>query len=183
MTTDKQRIHSWLLIKKELWWIYVIVLSRTSFRVNPPSIVCLNGKELLSQNRRLIWSLSDSNEIWTHNHLVRERKLNHLAKLALTGWVLVYKLNDCRFESRCCHLNSDECLKMFRRKVSQWFCKFKFCEIFMKMGVSLPSSQVWQVRTNPVLIGWRSVKTTIYNAIKPWLLKLENRLENTVVYA
>ena len=133
MTTDKQRIHSWLLIKKELWWIYVIVLSRTSFRVNPPSIVCLNGKELLSQNRRLIWSLSNSNEIWTHNHLVRERKLNHLAKLALTGWVLVYKLNDCRFESRCCHLNSDECLKMFRRKVSQWFCKFKFCEIFLNI--------------------------------------------------
>ena len=87
----------------------------------------------LFSKRCLIWSLSDSNEIWTHNHLVRERKLNHLAKLALTGWVLVYKLNDCRFESRCCHLNSDECLKMFRRKVSQWFCKFKFCEIFLNI--------------------------------------------------
>ena len=29
-----------------------------------------------------IWSLSDGNGIRTHNHLVRKRTLNHLAKLA-----------------------------------------------------------------------------------------------------
>ena len=28
-------------------WLYVIILSRTSFRVNPHSIVCMNVKELL----------------------------------------------------------------------------------------------------------------------------------------
>ena len=39
-----------------------------------------------------IWSLSDSNTIWTHNHLVRKWTLNHLAKLAYSG-----------FESRCWH--------------------------------------------------------------------------------
>ena len=36
--------------------------------------------ELLSQNRRDILSLSDSNGIRTHNYLVRKRTLNHLAK-------------------------------------------------------------------------------------------------------
>ena len=34
---------------------------------------CLNLKELLVRNRRDIWSLSDSNGIRTHNHLVCKR--------------------------------------------------------------------------------------------------------------
>ena len=46
------------------------------------SIVCLNVNELLSQSRRHIWSLSNSNDIRTENHLVRKGTLNHLAKLA-----------------------------------------------------------------------------------------------------
>ena len=56
-------------------------MSRTSFRVNPYSIVCLYVKELFAWSSRHIWSLSDSNEIRIHNHLVRKRTLNHLAKL------------------------------------------------------------------------------------------------------
>ena len=40
----------------------------------------LNVKELVAQNRRDIWSLSDSNEIQTHNQLVFKQTLNHLAK-------------------------------------------------------------------------------------------------------
>ena len=31
--------------------LYVAIMSRTSFRVNPHSIVCLNVKELLAQSR------------------------------------------------------------------------------------------------------------------------------------
>ena len=58
--------------------LYVIIMSRTSFRVNPHSIVCLNVKELLARSRRYIWSLSDGNVIRTHNHLVCKRTLNHL---------------------------------------------------------------------------------------------------------
>ena len=54
-------------------WLYVIIMSRTSFRVNPHSIVCLNVKELLARSRRHIWRLSDSNVIRTDNHLVRKR--------------------------------------------------------------------------------------------------------------
>ena len=41
-------------------WLYVIIMSRTSFRVNPHFLLCLNVKERFAQNRRLIWSLSDS---------------------------------------------------------------------------------------------------------------------------
>ena len=41
-----------------------------SYRVNPHSIVCLNVNELLAWSRRHIWSLSDSNVIRTHNHLM-----------------------------------------------------------------------------------------------------------------
>ena len=42
----------------------------------------LNVKEFLARNRCIIWSLSDSNGIRTHNHLVCKRTRNHLAKLA-----------------------------------------------------------------------------------------------------
>ena len=50
-----------------------VIMSRKSFRVNPHFIVCLNVKELLAQSRRHIWSLSGSNGIRTHNHLVRKQ--------------------------------------------------------------------------------------------------------------
>ena len=43
---------------------------------------CLNVKELLARNRCDIWSLSNSNGIWTHNHLVQKRALKNLEKLA-----------------------------------------------------------------------------------------------------
>ena len=78
-----------------LHWLYVIIMPRTSFRVNLHSVVCLNVKELLARSRRHIWSLSDSNVIRTYNHLVRKRTLNHLAKLtklvecSFTKWVVV----------------------------------------------------------------------------------------------
>ena len=46
----------------------VIIMARTCFRV------------LLARKRCDIWSLNYSNGIRNHNHLVRKRKLNHLAK-------------------------------------------------------------------------------------------------------
>ena len=67
---------------------------------------CLNVKELLARNRRDIWSLSNSNGIRTHNHLVRKRTLNHLAKLAkwLSCVVIIYLYGafDCMLSS--CHV-------------------------------------------------------------------------------
>ena len=44
-------------------------------------IVCLNVKELLTQSRHHIWSLSDCNGIRTHNLLICKQTLNHSAKL------------------------------------------------------------------------------------------------------
>ena len=78
-------------------WLYVLVMSRTRFRVNP-HYSCLNVKELLARNRGKIWSLSDSNGTRTHNNLVHKRTLNHLAKLAK---MFIYELNGCAFESSC----------------------------------------------------------------------------------
>ena len=58
-------------------WLSVIIMSRTSFRVNLHSILCLNVKELLAGSRCFIWSLIENNGIRTHNHLVRKRTLHH----------------------------------------------------------------------------------------------------------
>ena len=63
-------------------------------------------------------SVSDSNRIWTHNHLLCKWTLNHLTKLALNGWVFVYNLSGCGFKSRCCHLNSR--YHAFFEQVAPW---------------------------------------------------------------
>ena len=90
-----------------IWcWLYVIIMSRTNFRVNPHTIVCLNDKELLARSRHEIWSLSDCNWTQTHNRLVHKRTINHLAKLA--KWLrcvvstYVYSTFDCM--SLPCHV-------------------------------------------------------------------------------
>ena len=77
----KSKIHLKLLSKKHFRQ-YVVVISRTSFRVNLDSLICLNIKELLGRSRHHIWSLIDSTGIWTHDHLVLKRTLNYLAKVA-----------------------------------------------------------------------------------------------------
>ena len=67
---------------------------------------CLNVKELLARSRRPISRLSDCKGTRTHNHLVRKRTLNHLAKLA--KWLscavstYLYGAFDCMFLS--CHV-------------------------------------------------------------------------------
>ena len=79
--------------------------------------------------------LSDRNGIRTHNHLVGERTLNHLAKWSshfaigpvwLHGWVFVYTQSGFEFDSRWCHLN-------FR--YGAWF----------EQGVPWHSSELWSV--------------------------------------
>ena len=64
----------------------------TRFRVNLQSIVTLmNVKELLAQNERDIWSLSNNNGIRTHNHLVRKRLLNIGPELHLNVLVTTWQ--------------------------------------------------------------------------------------------
>ena len=58
-------------------WLYVLLMSRTRFRMNPHSIVgWMSRYSFLS--RREIWSLSDSNWTGTCNHLVHKQTLSHL---------------------------------------------------------------------------------------------------------
>ena len=56
-----------------------------------------------------IIDVCDSNGIRTHDDLVHKETINSLAKqekpVSLNGWVFVYKLSGCGFESRCCHLS------------------------------------------------------------------------------
>ena len=77
----KCKIHLKLLSKKHFRQ-YVVVISRTSFRVNLDSLICLNIKQLLGRSRHHIWSLIDSTGIRTHDHFVLKRTLNYLAKVA-----------------------------------------------------------------------------------------------------
>ena len=92
----------WMFYQKNMTVCYCHVMY--TFQSESTLYNCLNARELLAWNKCDIWSLSDSKGIWTHNHLVHKRTLNHLAKLViwLNGWVFVYELSGCRFESRCC---------------------------------------------------------------------------------
>ena len=76
----------------------------------------LNVMEFRARNRRDIWSLSDSNGIRTHNHLVRKRTLNHLVDC-----VLVYEVNGCGFESRSYHLGRSLFLSHFRVNLQKMY--------------------------------------------------------------
>ena len=58
------------------------MMSRTSFRVNPHSIICLNVKELLVRSRR------------------------HIRPVWVNSLVFIYELSGCGFESRCFHYSN-----------------------------------------------------------------------------
>ena len=115
-------------------WLYVLIVSRTHFRVNVHSIVCLIVKELLAWSRRHIWSLrqvtarrSESrcshwslpieciftlklthDMIITYNQMHRTDKYSQHSSIIwpvwLNGWVFVYELSGCGFKSSCSHL-------------------------------------------------------------------------------
>ena len=90
---------TWISNRRNLKWKY---FSNASF-----NMIFHN-----SFYRKLLLRFSDhfsnvniaSNGIRTHNHLVRKRTLNHLAKLA--GWLCVrLQTKWCGFESRYCNLS------------------------------------------------------------------------------
>ena len=69
-------------------WLYVLVVSRRCFKVNPHSIVAWmsRSKELLAQSQCEIWNLSDCSWSRTHNRLVPKQTFNHLAKLQISDF-------------------------------------------------------------------------------------------------
>ena len=84
-----------------------------TFQSESTFYICLNLKELLAQNRRDIWSLSDCNWTRTHNFLVCKGTFNHLAKMTkwLNGVVSTYLYGafDCMFLS--CHVHISEWIR------------------------------------------------------------------------
>ena len=93
-------------------WLYVLLMSRTHFRVKPHSIFpwMSSNSLLFARNTRNIYSLSDWNGTRNYNHLVPKRTLKHLAKL--TKWLssvvstYLYGPFDCIFLS--CHIHIPE---------------------------------------------------------------------------
>ena len=112
---------------------------------------CINVKELLAWNMREIWSLSNCTWTRTHNHLVRKRPLNHLAKLTkwlswfvstylygafdckysqlssiiwlvwANGWVFVHGLSGSGFESSCSHLYNANIIYIMQNSLEMFF--------------------------------------------------------------
>ena len=102
-TTRPNRLNDWAVFwVLTVWfiWLYVLVMSRTHFRVNA-HYSCLNVKELHARSRPKIWTLSDCNWTWTQNHLVHKQTTNYPAKLA--QWLscvpstYLYGVFDCMF--------------------------------------------------------------------------------------
>ena len=83
--------------------MYLTVCYNVTYALQSESTLycCLNIKELLAQNRCKIWCLIDCSLSRTESLLVRQRTLNHLAKLAkwltfVVSWNL-YGTFDCMF--------------------------------------------------------------------------------------
>ena len=72
---------AWIIFKGQLGLTICSYHVTYSFQSESTLYSCLNIKELLARNRRDISNLSDCNGTQTHNHVVRKRTLNHLAKL------------------------------------------------------------------------------------------------------
>ena len=91
-------------------WLYILIMSRTPFRVIPHSIVTSMSRTTLFERGALMWKLSDCNWTWTPNHLVRKQRLNYLAKLTKRkSCVMTTYLDDaidCMFLS--CHKHVSE---------------------------------------------------------------------------
>ena len=70
-----------------------------AFQSKSTDYFCRDVKELLTQNKRDIWNLSDCNGTPTHNHLVCKLTLNHLAQfIKWLSWIVsayLYSALDC----------------------------------------------------------------------------------------
>ena len=118
---------------------------------------CLNVQKLLARNRHDIWSLSDSNGVRTHHHLVCKRALNRFVKLViwLAKWLSVpFELSGCGLESRCCHLNSIICLEMGIASVTNK-------KLLYRKGVVISSCFLWRLW----LFTIKSFCNLLYNSI------------------
>ena len=106
-------------------WLYVLVMSHTRLRVNPQSIVAWMSRNFLLEADAKSEVLSDCNwtfrqlecgftlkrvrdVIRTYSQMHRTDKYSQHSSVIwpvwLNGWVFVYELSACGFESSCSHL-------------------------------------------------------------------------------
>ena len=96
-------------------WLYVIIMSRTSF---PLLSLKLQIWRLLRARSSLTFRQTIEcgftlklvrDMIITYSQMHRTDKYSQHSSIIwpvwLNGWVFVYELSGCGFESRCCHLN------------------------------------------------------------------------------
>ena len=76
--------------------LYDIIMSRMSFRVNPHSIVEMHRTDKYLQIHH---TNPRTNSYSQHSSII--------LRVWLNGWMFVYKLSGCGFESHCCHLKSN----------------------------------------------------------------------------
>ena len=107
-------------------WLYVLIMSRTRFRVNPHSIVGsspvavtetsdfapVSSKEFLDIQATIECGFTLKrvrDMIRTYSQIHRTDKYSQHSSIIwpvwLNGWVFVYELNGCGFEFRCSHWN------------------------------------------------------------------------------
>ena len=86
----------------------IVCFYHVTYEFESESTLCsfLIVREFLAWSRRHVWRLSDCNGTRTHDHLVRKRRLNNLAKLAKWFTCVVstylYGAFDCMLLS--CHV-------------------------------------------------------------------------------
>ena len=104
-------------------------MSRSRFRINLYSIVAWMSRNPFLENRHDIWSLSDSNRVRIHNHLVGKRTLDHLAKLGKLSNCHIVKISQAFYSINNSRKNmKDPCL-LVRNKMGLKANKLYFISI------------------------------------------------------
>ena len=105
-------------------WLYLLIMSRTRFRVNPLSIVAWMSRNSLLEAGAKSEVLSDCSWTRTQTHLVRKRTLNHLSKLTKwLSWVPSTYLRAVFFLS--CHVLQSLKLQILRLLRARTFLTFR----------------------------------------------------------
>ena len=140
ITCPLQHSTSWHFFLQSLFFVCSYHVTY-AFQSESTLYSCLNVKELLAQNRCKIWSLSDCNWTWTHNHLVPKRTLNHLAKLAKLLICIVstylYSAFGCMFLS--CHVRISlklQISQLFRARSSLTFRQLQIVDSLWNVYVA-----------------------------------------------
>ena len=119
-----------------IFLLSVLIMSRT-LQSESTLYSCLNVKELLAQNRREIWTLSNCNGTRIYNHLVRTRTPNHLIKLAF-----VRPLYDSSIEKETFKNIYDR-----RRIALSKVFKFFISRVLLYLNLSMWLYQIWKLQS------------------------------------